>query len=330
MMRNNEFTPPLCTLSGEACAPCPAISVGEACGYLALGEQRQLLLDELEGTAQALAVAESEVTALSYDRIIPNALTPKGMDRLARTNTELQAQLKNGTGGVLFLDIRGLKLVNDTIGYTVGNVLLRESGERISEAVSSKIRTKNTPVNSCKRRRRKQGTQPDIVSRPGGDEIALFLFDISPKALKRRTAEIGRELDVYTALKDDEVLQADHEGRLPIIASVAGAHASELPQDMRDTLNPESPEGYVEAYQNLLDRASARHDAGAKKEQYATMAALLSIRDIHVPLELDTPQGRRDNLKAVGFTFFTEFLPGFMRRAHEIRSELGLHDDPTA
>ena len=55
--------------------------------------------------------------------------------------------------GVLYIDIDGFKVVNDTHGHYVGDVILRAAAERLAAA----------------------GRKDDVVARVGGDEFVILL-----------------------------------------------------------------------------------------------------------------------------------------------------------
>ncbi|MDO9049721.1 MAG: EAL domain-containing protein [Methylobacter sp.] len=67
------------------------------------------------------------------------------------------AQRNGGMVGILFLDLDNFKVVNDTIGHTLGDALLKRVADRISDCLRD----------------------GDTVARLGGDEFIVLLPDIS-------------------------------------------------------------------------------------------------------------------------------------------------------
>jgi diguanylate cyclase (GGDEF)-like protein len=67
------------------------------------------------------------------------------------------AQRNGGMVGILFLDLDNFKVVNDTIGHTLGDVLLKRVADRISDCLRD----------------------GDTAARLGGDEFIVMLPDIS-------------------------------------------------------------------------------------------------------------------------------------------------------
>lgn len=66
-------------------------------------------------------------------------------------------QRRSGKLALLFLDLDRFKLINDSLGHTTGDMLLREVGERLKKSVRSN----------------------DILARLGGDEFIILLQDIA-------------------------------------------------------------------------------------------------------------------------------------------------------
>jgi diguanylate cyclase (GGDEF)-like protein/PAS domain S-box-containing protein len=102
-------------------------------------------------------------------------------DRLEQTI--VRAERQKSEFAVLFLDLDGFKHVNDTLGHSAGDVLLREVAQRLQNAVR----------------------RSDTVARLGGDEFTVILPDI-----KGSPDVIGVAEKIAAAIKEPmEIL--DHE-----------------------------------------------------------------------------------------------------------------------
>ena len=75
----------------------------------------------------------------------------QAIERATEANTSL---------AVLILDLDGFKLVNDSLGHPMGDLLLQQATHRFSDAVRP----------------------ADIVARLGGDEFAFILYDLHSAA----------------------------------------------------------------------------------------------------------------------------------------------------
>lgn len=85
------------------------------------------------------------------------------LDRLKRA---LAASARNGKdGAVLFLDLDYFKMLNDTLGHAVGDLLLQQVAERLTDC----LRESDTVAR---------------LARLGGDEFVVMLEDLSEHALK--------------------------------------------------------------------------------------------------------------------------------------------------
>ena len=99
-----------------------------------------------------------------------------------------QAQRHNSKVGVIFLDLDRFKQINDSLGYTVGDILLQEVAKRLK--------------NCCRR--------VDTVARLGGDEFMIVLPDLHDNG--QEAIEVAeRILDALAhpfSLKEQEIISS--------------------------------------------------------------------------------------------------------------------------
>jgi diguanylate cyclase (GGDEF)-like protein len=86
-------------------------------------------------------------------------------DRLSQSIAA--ARLENGTVGLLFIDLDGFKLVNDSFGHAAGDLLLVEVGKRLKSQVR----------------------KSDTLARIGGDEFTVILNHIETRENAGKAAE---------------------------------------------------------------------------------------------------------------------------------------------
>jgi len=110
------------------------------------------------------------------------------MDRLH--NALARAQWRNRLVAVIFLDLDRFKLINDTLGHSVGDELLKEAGQRLSYCVRD----------------------GDSVARLGGDEFVILLNDLARRedipvvaekiiqVFSQSFEHVGKELFVSTSI----------------------------------------------------------------------------------------------------------------------------------
>jgi diguanylate cyclase (GGDEF)-like protein len=129
--------------------------------------QREMLVSFAEQASVALAAAK---TANSIRHAFNDSLTglPNRALLLDRLEVALaRAEREDQPVSVLFLDLDGFKVVNDSLGHVAGDRLLIDVARRLSD---------------CLRR-------GDTAARIGGDEFAILLGDIGNPARAPRVAE---------------------------------------------------------------------------------------------------------------------------------------------
>jgi diguanylate cyclase (GGDEF)-like protein len=131
-----------------------------------LGEGFNKMLSELEKRDLAKLAAEQKLQDLAVtDELtgLPNRRLLA--DRLSQT----LAAAKRGRhmAAVLYIDLDGFKLVNDSLGHTVGDVLLGQVAQRLQ----SRIR------------------QSDTLARIGGDEFTVILANLPAREEAERVAQ---------------------------------------------------------------------------------------------------------------------------------------------
>jgi diguanylate cyclase (GGDEF)-like protein/PAS domain S-box-containing protein len=127
---------------------------------------RKIAEQELAEKAQALAAANAELENLSLVDDLTGLYNRRGFLALARHQSRLA--LRNRTAfSIAFLDLDGLKQINDTLGHRAGDLALVEAAGLLK---------------ACFR-------TSDILARIGGDEFAVFVADANEKETTARIEE---------------------------------------------------------------------------------------------------------------------------------------------
>lgn len=140
----------------QALADTTAVAIENVQVYNELEErvrQRTLELQVANEAIQQLSIRD-ELTGL-YNR--------RGFYVLADQELK-RAQRHNGSPVVVFIDIDGLKQINDTLGHKVGDALIREAASIIQSTMR----------------------QSDIIGRVGGDEFCIMALDCVCEDVRRR------------------------------------------------------------------------------------------------------------------------------------------------
>ncbi len=156
---------------------------------------KQGLLDELRESEAKLShqALHDTLTGLPNRRMflerLDDALQEPGEQRVA----------------VLFVDLDGFKVVNDSLGHEAGDALLIETARRIDSVLRD----------------------DDVVARLGGDEFVVICRDSDPLAAARNIAE--RVIDVF----DAPFAIGHHHARISASIGIA-AHAGSATDLLRD------------------------------------------------------------------------------------------------
>lgn len=147
------------------------MQAGPIVGFLAL-----LLLS---GSAVVGRTSAAQTNALLRERVsartdpVTGLLNRKGIAQVTEQDSVAQA-IRNGHSAVIYVDLNGLKALNDTYGHRVGDEAIRVTAERLAKAVRP----------------------TDYVARMGGDEFACLVIDDSPD---RAAAEIKNRFEGMTS-----------------------------------------------------------------------------------------------------------------------------------
>ncbi|MGN6325581.1 diguanylate cyclase [Pseudolysinimonas sp.] len=135
--------------------------------------------------ASALAgQAGQAVTSMRLQAALEHAAThdqTTGLPNRRFLEERLQAPSSGATTAIIFIDLDGFKRVNDGFGHAVGDLLLREVGERLRAAVRAE----------------------HVVARYGGDEFVVVAEVAGPLAASEMAERIrGRLEEPYKTARD--------------------------------------------------------------------------------------------------------------------------------
>ena len=157
-------------------APLHAPGSGELLGALSVFLDRDLLLGPLEMDllARAMNLAAIAIERRRFESTLEYQALYDGLTGLpnrsllrSRIDDALRRSSRVGTGvAVLFLDLDRFKVVNDSVGHELGDVLLQLAGERLREPLRP----------------------GDTLGRFGGDEFMVVCTRIADEAAAREAA----------------------------------------------------------------------------------------------------------------------------------------------
>ena len=125
--------------------------------------EQNALLEKMNRTLQSLSTTDP-LTRLPNRRLL--------MERLHQA---LAARMRNGqTGALLFIDIDNFKILNDTLGHDMCDLLLQQVAKRLEYCVR----------------------EGDTIARIGGDEFVVMLEDLSrvPLEAAAQTEAVGEKI----------------------------------------------------------------------------------------------------------------------------------------
>lgn len=202
-----------------AAAAVPVRSEGEVAAVLVVGG---VVSDEVLGALELMsahagvvlthASAHAEIQRLQSElqhQAFHDALTglPNRASFAARFQRRRDRRADDANGvAVLFMDLDGFKVINDTLGHAAGDELLSAVAVRIREALRP----------------------TDTVARLGGDEFVALLEKVTDVEGARVAAE-----RVLEALEADFVLT---KARVRLTASIGVAFREQLPDDVDELL----------------------------------------------------------------------------------------------
>jgi diguanylate cyclase (GGDEF)-like protein len=160
-------------------------AISAAYGHAVDIATKQRLLDQLETTVSALRDSEAKLSHQAlHDPLtgLPNRTL--FLDRLRAA----LAERGEPRVAVLFVDLDGFKVVNDSLGHDAGDALLVQTAQRVSGVLR----------------------QSDTAARLGGDEFVIICRDDSPVSAAVRIAErLIRALEVpFTFAERDASMTA--------------------------------------------------------------------------------------------------------------------------
>ena len=150
-------------------APLKKLARGRTDVNVAASGHREIvaIAKALNTTATALDERAKELARLSHGDALTGLLNRGRFSELLQREVERAAE-SGRTSALLLVDLDQFRYVNESLGHTVGDGLLKLVAERLVASVSSQ----------------------DIVARFGGDEFVVLLTDVSKKDAETRCAEL--------------------------------------------------------------------------------------------------------------------------------------------
>ncbi|MFN8509153.1 MAG: diguanylate cyclase [Deinococcaceae bacterium] len=155
-----------------------AISIENATLYANLEKKVEERTTDLKKAYEELKISEERIRHMAYHDSLTGLANRKLFgDRLEQSIS--RSRRKQESIGVMFVDLDGFKLVNDTYGHEAGDEVLRVMSRRMTQALR----------------------ESDTVGRLGGDEFAIVLVDLKNDGdeaiVARRILSVVREPVIF-------------------------------------------------------------------------------------------------------------------------------------
>ena len=124
-------------------------------------------MKQVESQAHQLALNEIHLQELSVRDYLTNLFNRRYLEESLERETQRAAR-KQGSLGIIMLDVDHFKHINDNLGHATGDTVLREVGKFLANQIR----------------------QSDIACRYGGDEFALILPDTSLEVTMERAEQL--------------------------------------------------------------------------------------------------------------------------------------------
>jgi len=129
---------------------------------------------DLEVALEGMKLASDKLKLLAVVDDLTGLFNRRGFITLAKQNIDLSR--RNGTDGMLvFLDLDGLKLINDNYGHCVGDIAIQAMANILQKAFR----------------------KSDIIARPGGDEYTVLAIDCTAKQYDLIMKRMNELIDEY-------------------------------------------------------------------------------------------------------------------------------------
>jgi PAS domain S-box-containing protein len=146
------------------------------------------------------------------------------LDRLERAMA-VSRRHSNFNFAVLFIDIDEFKVVNDSLGHSVGDGLLIQIAQRLSACLRESDTISTAPLGKATL---EQSSDESTLARPGGDEFAVLVEELHDPSDAVRVAErLQSRLAVPFDLDGHEIV---------IMASIGIAFSGDVGADAQDVL----------------------------------------------------------------------------------------------